>query len=261
MYLETYGSYEQKQSGMDWSEYPLESIPWCPKADILKEEVEKSENAWNEKPESRSEIGNDLQFLSQETDELYKRHFDEKGNIKVGSEELRLAFENFFSKAIEGDLDGLGFSLFFFLISLITSFGAVSLTMAHAYRKSAISITKPEVNEVITVWLQYIWKLSLIRGNKEDSEYQYHKILIGMYVSKYHQSQRCDYPFLKVIARLSEDGKSIFPPSPYQFEATLQKLDKYITDIYKSINEIESTIYEINNQSKKASSASPKSFK
>lgn len=240
IFRDTYGTYQQYRDGEDWSRYKLEEVPWCPKADILKEEVEKNEKAWNEKLKTRSEIGNDLQFLDQEAEDIYQRYFDEEGNIRAGSQEVRLAFENFFGKVEELDLDGLGFSLFFFFISLITSFGAVTLTMAHAYRKSAISITEPEVNEVITVWLQYIWELSL--ANK-DSDYE--KTLIGMYVAKYHQSQRCDYPFLKVIARLSQNGKSIFPPSPYQLEATLQKLDKYLTDIYKSVNEIENEVFDI----------------
>lgn len=135
-YVELYGRWSEQDR--DWSRVASESLPSCRKVDRLLAEVsgssayQNAQGQFSEAMSKRAEIGSDLFFLKEQYPPIYALHFDESGELKSGIEAVRLATLNFLGKLQQGDFSGLGFSLFIFSISSITSLAACLLTAFHA---------------------------------------------------------------------------------------------------------------------------------
>jgi hypothetical protein len=165
--IEADGSYENRNR--NWQE-ELENgaisesqIPVCPLAAIKREQAEKEaaeERAtWQEKLNQRANYGSDVVFLEENSPALYEQDFTEEGEIRSGIKALSLAYDSFFGRLLEGDLDNLGeigFSGFIFLLSIVTSTGACILLIAFTNSKETQLSHNPQVREAILKHLEYL---------------------------------------------------------------------------------------------------------
>lgn len=137
LYTRLYGTWAEQEQ--DWTQIAFEQVPVCRQVDRLRTEAYKHYETANEKWQARlllrHELGSDLAFLKQEIPVMYDDHFQEDGELKSGIDAARLAILTFLEKFSSGDLAGLGFSLFFLLLSLFMSGYACFLSIAHRGRK------------------------------------------------------------------------------------------------------------------------------
>jgi ascorbate-specific PTS system EIIC-type component UlaA len=156
LYVQLYGQWHEHDR--DWSQVPTDQLPICEKMKRLHEEglreYQQAKAEWEAKLKIRSQMGNDVAFLKQEMPVLYQRHFTEDGKIASGVEAARLAIFNFTNKFQQQDWAGLGFPLFFLLLSLVTSGMAMALTVAHAYREDTQQSFHDEVAAARDAWLE-----------------------------------------------------------------------------------------------------------
>ena len=126
----------------DWSNTPIEQIPLCVRAEILGQQhyevYEDAKETLAEKLSIRAQRGNDLAFLRDEFPELYEFHFDEEGNLRSAVTQVSMATRSFFSKLVGGEFADLGFALFFFSLSVISSAAAVLITIKYANREDVL---------------------------------------------------------------------------------------------------------------------------
>jgi single-stranded DNA-specific DHH superfamily exonuclease len=90
--------------------------------------------------------------------QVYRLNFTEEDQIASGVEAVRLATQNFFGKLLTGQLASLGFSLFFFSLSVITSAAAVLMTLRYAQRDDVQMSWNEEVKEQRDRWLDQMWQ-------------------------------------------------------------------------------------------------------
>lgn len=116
----------------------------------------------------RQQLGDDVLFLQTQLPATFARHFDEDYELKSGTETVRLAVVSLYNKVLSLDLASLGFPLFFFLLSVVTSAIACWLTLAHAQRED-VQISRDEVvNEAIQAQLDY-WIRAADDGSGDNS--------------------------------------------------------------------------------------------
>ena len=127
------------------------------------EAQEKVEAAESLKAE-RSQFGNDIKFLKAQFPDSYEAYFSEKGSILSGAEEFRLGLESFSVNLLSGDysnMGNMGFSLFMFSLSVVTSVGACLMMVTHVYRKDTALSHNPYVRTAITEHLAYLRRAAL----------------------------------------------------------------------------------------------------
>jgi hypothetical protein len=149
----------------DWTKAERSSIPPC----VLKD-MKSSDSAWVQYqqlrsqwtlPQQRNELGNDLQLLKQELPHIYEKNFDNSGKILSGQEEFRVAFESFWGRLLKLDfqtISQLGFSLFIFGLSVITSVGACIALVTHTCRNDTQLSFNTDVRRAILEHLAYLAK-------------------------------------------------------------------------------------------------------
>ncbi len=171
LYVQLQGRWEERNQ--DWSKVPLEKLPTCRQVVRLRDETFRNYEAAKADLEikltRRVQIGNDVVFLQQEMPAVYAQHFTPNGEFKSGVEAVRLATQNFFGKMKAGDIEGSGFSLFFFSLSVITSGAACFMAIAHAHRDDTKMSRDPNVEEAIHDWLEDIRRDNL-RGHLQGDE-------------------------------------------------------------------------------------------
>ncbi len=168
LFTQLYGQWLERN--VDRSQLPLEQLPICEQVERLEKEAFQAyeqAKAWlEEKLIDRSKIGNDVAFLRQEMPEVYESAFDEYGNIKSGVEAVRIATENFFGKLATGEFKSLGFSLFFFSLSVVTSTAATWMTIAYARREDVQLSRSQAVIDARDKWLEERWREWVDRSDK-----------------------------------------------------------------------------------------------
>lgn len=136
LYAQTNGYWNQEQ--MDWSQVPEAQLPYCPLAERLEKNslqiYENTKAQWEAKKVKRLELGNDVTFLREAVPNVYNFHFDEHGEMRSSIEATAYAVLNLRKKLLDGDLAGLGMPLFFWSLSIATSWVACVLTIHHARR-------------------------------------------------------------------------------------------------------------------------------
>ena len=164
-----------KDRDRDWSQLAKEQLSL---SELVKRlEVEASQSyitakaILDEKLISRSKIGNDLLFLEQEMPYVYASAFDDEGNINSGSKAIELAVNNFLSKLLTGDWSSLGFSLFFFTLSVLTSSASILLTLRYADREDVqqSQIQEEKANKLLGEILTQYWLDNLDSSEKKTS--------------------------------------------------------------------------------------------
>jgi hypothetical protein len=138
LYLEMYGDWALRNSQI-WSTTPSERLPICRRASRMQGEglrqQQVAKQALDAQQVAINQEGGSLIFLANKKPELYATIFTPGGQIESGVEASRLAFQSFNNKLFTGKWNSLGFAMFSFGISVITSGVAVYLTAAHARRK------------------------------------------------------------------------------------------------------------------------------
>ncbi len=170
LYAELNGQWGERYQ--DWRKFPLEKLPICHQVLRLREETfrnyELAKADLEVKLAVRVRIGNDIVFLQKEIPAVYAEHFTTNGEIKSGVEAVRLATQNFFGKLKGGDLEGLGFSLFFFCLSVITSSVACFMTIAHAQREDTQKSRNEAVEQERDRWLEEMRRMILHRHQRQE---------------------------------------------------------------------------------------------
>ncbi len=148
----------------DWTKVERSQIPPCWFKDMRDSDptwidYQKNLKTWQKLPDFRHQLGNDNQFLQQQFPQVYSKHFTKDGNVLSGTEEFTVAFQSFWGRLFSPNLEGmgqLGFSLFMFLLSVITSAGACIALVAHTYREDTQLSFNPEVEEAVLAHLAYL---------------------------------------------------------------------------------------------------------
>ncbi|WP_159790376.1 hypothetical protein [Sodalinema gerasimenkoae] len=170
LHVQLYGTWAERDR--DWSQVPLENLPLQQRvfrlerqAQVIKEEAQQ---AWGEKLAQRQQLGDDVLFLQQHLPGAFARHFDDDYELKSGTEIVRLAVVSLYQKVLSLDVASLGFPLFFFLLSVVTSGIACWLTLAHAQRQD-VQISRDEwVSEAIQAQVE-AWIRAADDGSGENS--------------------------------------------------------------------------------------------
>lgn len=135
-YIKLYGSFGDRDQ--DWGDIPFSQLPLCRQKDQLEAELnEKREQQtleFDRLKDLRNSLGLDVDFLRESWPMLYKKHFNESGEIASGTNLVKEGGLNLFSKFQAGDFPALGLSLFILSISAITSI--VSCAMAYSFANS-----------------------------------------------------------------------------------------------------------------------------
>ena len=140
-FIKANGLYQEQNR--DWKSVLTQEgqskVPFCPLAKLLRKDVLKvSQVAKADWEKQKAQIVNSASYtagIKQIMPAVYEQHFDAKGQLISGTEATRLAIQSTTSKLITGNWNSLGFSLFFFATSVITSGGACALAIAHSYRQ------------------------------------------------------------------------------------------------------------------------------
>jgi hypothetical protein len=173
-YHSEYVKYRGKWSEMDkkWDNVPLEQIPVCIRATRLEKDnytvYENAKNNLNKKLTRRTEIGNDLTFLKQEFPEVYNFNFDDNGNLKSPVTQVQMATLSFFGKLSRGEVANLGFALFFFSLSIITSAAAVFITITYSCREDVLKSRDENFARQRDLELEKIYQELLTQNNQEN---------------------------------------------------------------------------------------------
>ena len=137
IYIQMNGEYKDKNR--DWSEVPVSQQPWCVRSKTLSASVgeisRKAQAEWEEREARIAAASSAVIGLKTVLPELYDQHFDESGKVRSGTEEARIAIEITYSKLMKGELMQLGFSLFIFSVSVVTSAASVYLVVNHNKRE------------------------------------------------------------------------------------------------------------------------------
>lgn len=170
-YVRAYGRYEVD----DWSDVETANLPYCERKDRLEEE------AAEEQAEAREELTaiqqrqgqiTDLQLLEEAYPSIYEQRYTEEGELASGTDAVNTATSYFLSNLANMNLDQISFSLFFMLISIITSFFACFLSFAHSRRQDTQMSFSDEVQQLRDKWLEYLRQQMQERHKRELEETQ-----------------------------------------------------------------------------------------
>jgi hypothetical protein len=165
LYVKLFGRWVERHR--DWSQVSPENLPLEQRVLRLEKQAAKpkreARQAWAQKLARRQQIGDDVLFLEQEMPQLFARHFNENYELHSGTETIRLAAINLYNKLMHFDLAGLGFPLFFLILSMATSGAACWLVLAHARREDTEMSRNDAVGEAVSAYLD-----DLIRAASDE---------------------------------------------------------------------------------------------
>jgi hypothetical protein len=141
-------------------------IPKCILADL--KEQDPGWSPYTKEQDERKKTANDQIFLKTRFPHIYNQYFDDKGNIKSGSEAFVIAWESFFGRILSSDLSNLGnigFSLLIFSLSVVTSAGATVALITHTRRKDTQLSHDPKVEAAILEHLAYLERAAQLTVN------------------------------------------------------------------------------------------------
>jgi hypothetical protein len=145
LYREIQGQWDKDESY--WSSVDQQQLPLCKKAALMSaqgiDELQKSEKELDE--QTKASQKGELLFLQKQYSDIYTDNFNQDQSIKSGEQEVKLAIQSFSNKMIKGEWDSLGFTLFSFAISLITSLVAILFTITHSHRQDVADSFDPEI--------------------------------------------------------------------------------------------------------------------
>lgn len=158
IYVRLFGEWSDRNR--NWNQVSTENLPLEKRVLRLEKEAgaikAKAKQDWQQKLALRQELGDDVLFLEQYMPELFDRHFEENYQLRSGTETIRLAALNLNDKMMRLDFAGLGFPLFFLVLSVITSGAACCMSLAHARREDFAMSRDDAVGEAIEAYFEYL---------------------------------------------------------------------------------------------------------
>lgn len=150
LYQRAYGTWGERNR--NWSQMSIVNLPLCHKAAHLEQEAQVYENNFKKEKETKqteiNSYGSALLYLQTVHPDIYRINFAEDGQLLSGLEASRLALQRFAQKVGSGDLSGLGFSLFFFMLSLVTSSVAMVKVAMFARREDVLLSWDPVIYQI-----------------------------------------------------------------------------------------------------------------
>lgn len=148
IYIENRGPHALRDR--DWSQVPLGQLPYCRQETRLEKqahEQQKQAQAEFDQLQQRRRDINDLAFLEQAYPHIYKQNYTESGKLVSGTDQVNTAAIYFFQNLWKMNFHKIGFSFFFFILSIVTSFLATWLSLAHAKRQDTKQSRSTEVGK------------------------------------------------------------------------------------------------------------------
>ncbi|AFZ43539.1 hypothetical protein PCC7418_1341 [Halothece sp. PCC 7418] len=156
LYVSLYGSWADR--AQNWQQLALEKLPVCRQVSRLEEQAfmnyEQAKNRFEAKQLLKTEISNDLIFLQRAYPQTYEQAFTESGEIRSSLVLSQLALENFVGKLLRLDISSMGLSLFFFLLSVITSLVSCGKLMLYSRRSDVQMSWNDEIRTERDRWLE-----------------------------------------------------------------------------------------------------------
>jgi hypothetical protein len=172
LHIRLYGSWAERQK--DWRNTPTEQLPLCFKASRLEEETfqayENAKQRLAQKLNRRLEIANDLIFLAEEMPGLYQSNFTPEGEIASPVMQVQMATLSFFGKLTRGEWANLGFALFFFSLSIITSAISLMITIKYAQREDVQKSRDEDFEQKRNAELETLWRDLVEKHDQELNE-------------------------------------------------------------------------------------------
>lgn len=248
LYLDTKGKYGEEDK--DWSNTPQDNIPTCPRASLLGEVVNEQQDELEAAKNNRQKLGN-LGYLKEKLKDRYSQNFTEEGLIKSGTIAVELAISNFWQKFSNWELEKLGFSLFFLALSVITSLGALLMTVTYAIKYNTKMSRNPRVERAIRIWLHEVWCSYTDRvareGQNSSSELKpYHGILLRLFIQEVQETGRCNYPVLQQIAEAAQQHTN-YVLMLVHYRQLLTELEQAYDSICNSVVRLSAQSSEIGN--------------
>lgn len=116
--------------------------------------MNRQKNRFEAKQLLKTEISNDLIFLQRAYPQTYEQAFTESGEIRSSLVLSQLALENFVGKLLRLDISSMGLSLFFFLLSVITSLVSCGKLMLYSRRSDVQMSWNDEIRTERDRWLE-----------------------------------------------------------------------------------------------------------
>ena len=112
----------------------------------INQEIIQLENNLRIETQDERTISN-VEFMKKNYIQEYKTYFTDEGLIpkKQGGEATRIAIETTLHKLQKGNFTSLGFAMFFFSLSAITSLAATAKAFAHSQRNDVVNSWNPQV--------------------------------------------------------------------------------------------------------------------
>lgn len=154
------------------SKEKIDGYPLCPKANGYKDLVDRNKDINDARKEldslkkTRNNLGNDIDFLKKNAINIYQNNFRNNGELKNGSLAVEKALETLWEKTFSGNLKQLGFPLFLFLISLVTSLTACAFVFCLSLRKDSSESHSEVALREIDNWIYETWKQ--LRNKQRD---------------------------------------------------------------------------------------------
>lgn len=232
LYIRANGTWSDRNR--DWSQVPIADLPICRRADYLLYNVAQQRRRFETGQvaikDRLDELGA-IAFLKEERADIYVVHFDGQGIPRSGVEMSRIAIENFLLRFVKGEWTAIGFSLFFFALSLATSGTSVWKVATFSNRRdvalsydSTISQMREELFHVVEQGLRRIVStpinlqseaLTSLSSGNINSQQAYQLRLLGLCAERIRQSGECRYPpFLELIQGYTTAGGTHWKRNP-----------------------------------------------
>lgn len=190
LHLKLFGTYENRKelddgknfSPEDFSPEDASKLPTCYKAKVYeyyqkkyqKEYIQPKKVNYSKALETRNSWGNDTEFLKEIAPNIYGKDFIDEGpfenRFKNGSLAVEIALKNLFQKIADRNLSQLGFSLFLFSISAITSLIACLLAISLSYRSEFKDSHSDAAELEIDNWLEEQWDQLINKHRQEEQQ-------------------------------------------------------------------------------------------
>ena len=249
LHLAAYGSYADRTNQGGYRSYennPIEQWPTCPKAQALEARRDKNIKApelqYLQTIKEVKNYGSDLAYLQGVKPEIYDSRFNEKGEIKSGTEATRVAVVLFTKKFFGFEWADLGQSLFVMSMSVITSTVAIWITISYSKREDVKLSKSSAVIKARDVFInETISNLDNKQVNTEDNE------LLKVFFDELRRTGKCNYPpFVEYVKFARDMEKAQYLRENIEtVETALEHIRNGCQQLNDSINDSENTATNI----------------
>ena len=157
VHTDLWGTWAERNTDWSLTGLPFSKWPICDQYDYLVNsagtKAQPARTGLQEKFQAGIEQGlNDVSILEQQFPEVYKAEFTSDGAVKDSSRAVEIAFFLFVEAFQTARFDRLGFTLFIFSLSCLSSTVAVIAASLFAIRGDVLATREPEAEAVVDAW-------------------------------------------------------------------------------------------------------------